>query len=288
MENNSSVKLNLYNSNNFLATKEDIENILKRVGINLSIKNLKLYNQAFTHKSYIKQVLVNINNESIINYNTNSVLELQDISNERLEFLGDCIANSIIVYYLYRRYPNEQEGPLTKLKTRLISTEFYSKFARFLGFGKYLIISKHVDDYGNGRDSDKILENVFESFVGALFLDFSNIPSVYTEKLGLYSGPGYEICEKFVVNLLERLINFDELRQNDDNYKDILLRYYQATFQITPKYIEIRADGPPNNRIFTMGVLDKDNKIVGKGIANSKKKAEQIASLNALKFFGKL
>jgi ribonuclease-3 len=280
------IRINPYNSNNFLASKEQINNILKQSDINIPIKNLSIYNQAFTHKSYIKQILANRTLD--IHDSKNDALELQDVSNERLEFLGDCIANSIIVYYLFIRFPTEQEGVLTKLKTKLISTEYYSKFARYLKLGKHLIISKHVDEHGNGRDSEKMLENVFESFIGALFLDFSNIPSVYTEKLGLLSGPGYEVCQKFVIQLLEKLIDFDDLRQNDDNFKDILLRHYQATFQITPKYTEIRADGPPNNRIFTMGVFDKDGKIVGKGFANSKKKAEQIASRNALKHFGKL
>ena len=222
VENQDVIKINPYNPNNFLISKEHVEEILRKVGINLPIKDLKKYQLAFTHKSYLKRILQNKTLDISIVKDAN-VLDLQEESNERLEFLGDQITNSIIVYTLFQRFPTEQEGFLTKLKTKLISTKFYAKFARYLGLGKYIIISKHVEEYGNGRNSDKILENLFESFMGALFLDFSNIPSVYTSRLGLLSGPGYEICEKLVVHLLEKLIDFDDLIQNDTNYKDILL-----------------------------------------------------------------
>lgn len=281
------IKINPYNPNNFLATRDQVEEILRKVGINLPVRNLKLYQLAFTHKSYLKRILQNRNLDVHIDKEP-GVLELQEDSNERLEFLGDQITNSIIVYFLYRTYPTEQEGFLTKLKTNLISTQFYARFARYLGLQRFLVISKHVEEQGNGRNNDKILENVFESFMGALFEDFSNIPSVYTQKLGLISGPGYEVCEKLVVHLLQKLIDFDDIVQNDTNYKDILLRFYQATFQIVPRYVEVNATGPPNNRIFTMGVYDKDGNVVGRGIGNSKKKAEQLSSQDALKYFGRL
>jgi ribonuclease-3 len=215
-----------------------------------------------------------------------NTVELQDESNERLEFLGDQITNSIIVYYLFQRFPTEQEGFLTKLKTNLISTRFYARFARYLDLGRFMIVSRFVEEQANGRNSEKLLENLFESFMGALFLDFSNVPSVYTTRLNLLSGPGYEICEKLVHHLLNTLIDFDDLTQNDRNFKDILLRYYQATFGIVPRYCEISSEGPPNNRIFTMGVYDADGNIVGRGSGNSKKKGEQEASLDALKHYG--
>ena len=286
-QNGETVKINPYNPANILISKNDIESILRRTGIEFPIQNLKLYQQSMTHKSYLKRMIQNRTLDITIEREP-GVLELQDESNERLEFLGDCVVNSIIVYYLYRRFPAEQEGFLTKLKTNLISTAFYARFARYLGLGRFIILSRHVEEQGHGRTSDKILENTFESFMAALFLDFSNIPSVYTVKLGLLSGPGYEVCEKLVIHLLEELIDFDDLTQNDTNFKDILLRYYQATFQITPRYVEMKVEGPPNNRIFTMGVFDKNGAIVGKGVGNSKKKAEQIASQEALAFYGKL
>lgn len=285
--NNTILKINPYNPNNFLASKSQIEDILRKVGINLPICDINKYHQAFTHKSYIKSILTNKTIEVELTRDKNTV-ELQDESNERLEFLGDQITNSIIVYYLFQRFPMEQEGFLTKLKTNLISTKFYARFARYLGLGRFMIASRFVEEQGNGRNSEKLLENLFESFMGALFLDFSNVPSVYVSKLGLRSGPGYEICEKLVHHLLNTLIDFDDLTQNDTNFKDILLRYYQATFGIVPRYCEISSEGPPNNRVFTMGVYDVDGNIVGRGVGNSKKKGEQEASLDALRHFGEM
>lgn len=279
-------RISPYNIRNIMIERHDIETILQKANIQIPVRDVKLYQRAMTHKSYIKRVLTMKAPFEIPHRPPHGELELQDECYERLEFLGDQITNSIIVYYLYTRFPNEQEGFLTKIKTKLISTQFYARFARFLGLARFIIISRHVDDVCNGRNNDKILENVFESFMGALFLDFSSMPSLYTKQLGLYSGPGYEICEKLVVYLLNQLIDFDDLTTNDTNYKDILLRYYQSNFQTVPRYVELKVEGPTNNRIFTMGVYDRNGVVVAQGTANLKKKAEQIASHNALQYFG--
>lgn len=282
----SHIRISPYNINNVMIQRNDIETILRKADIQIPVRDVKLYQKALTHKSYIKRILTMKTVCEIPSRPLHGELELQDECYERLEFLGDQITNSIIVYYLYTRFPNEQEGFLTKIKTKLISTQFYARFARFLGLSRFIIMSRHVDEICNGRNNDKILENVFESFMGALFLDFSSMPSVHTKQLGLYSGPGYEICEKLVVYLLNHLIDFDDLTTNDTNYKDILLRYYQSNFQIVPRYVELKVEGPTNNRIFTMGVYDNNNVVIAQGTASLKKKAEQIASHEALKKFG--
>ena len=77
-------------------------------------------------------------------------------------------------------------------------------------------------------------------------------------------------------------------RSKDENYKELLLQYYQKEFKITPKYLELKIEGPPHKRIFTMGVLSKTGDIIGRGVAKSKKEAEQNASKNALIYFGEL
>ena len=92
----------------------------------------------------------------------------------------------------------------------------------------------------------------------------------------------------FIQNIIERVVDFEDLIMNDDNYKDILLRYFQHHFKITPKYIQLESNGPSNNREFIMGVLDKDGNIIGKGIEKSKKKAEQEASRQALIYYEEL
>ena len=80
-------------------------------------------------------------------------------------------------------------------------------------------------------------------------------------------------------------IDFEELVMTEENHKEILLQYYQKQFKITPKYLELGIEGPPHNRIFTMGVLDNSGDIISRGVAKSKKEAEQIASKKALEYF---
>ena len=101
-------------------------------------------------------------------------------------------------------------------------------------------------------------------------------------------GRGWQIANRCITHLIENNLDIEKMAVTDENYKDIVLRYYQHTFGITPKYIEIDIYGPPNNRIFTVGILDKYGAIVGEGVAKSKKKGEQIASKNALIHYGQL
>ena len=99
-------------------------------------------------------------------------------------------------------------------------------------------------------------------------------------------GPGWVIVNSFVENLLELVVDFEELLAKEENYKEQILQYYQKEFHITPEYISISVEGPPHQRIFTEGIIDKDGNIVGKGIGKKKADAQQQASLEALKYFG--
>lgn len=195
--------------------------------------------------------------------------------------MGDRVLELVIVNYIYSRFIDTDEGFMTKLKTRIVTTNSLAKFAKYIGLDQYLIISRHVEDKGNGRTNNRILEDVFEAFIGALFLN-------YSENKMDFNGYGYGICETFIQNIIERVVDFEDLIMNDDNYKDILLRYFQHHFKITPKYIQLESNGPSNNREFIMGVLDKDGNIIGKGIEKSKKKAEQEASRQALIYYEEL
>ena len=113
-----------------------------------------------------------------------------------------------------------------------------------------------------------------------MFLDFSDMK---LEQLNnLKYGPGYSICETFIINLLESRVDFETLILNDENYKDILLRNYQQLYGQTAKYVELDSEGPAHQRSFTMGVLDNSGSVIGKGTEKSKKKAEQAASKLAL------
>ena len=146
--------------------------------------------------------------------------------------------------------------------------KFTAQFVKHIGINEYLIISRHVEDKGEGRTNKRILEDIFEAFIGAIFLNFSN------NKMD-FNGYHFGICETFIQNVIEGVVDFEDLIMNDDNYKDILLRYFQHNFKITPKYIQLESNGPSHSRQFIMGVLDKDGNIIGKGSEKTKKKAER-------------
>ena len=177
---------------------------------------------------------------------------------------------------------------MTKLKTRLVKTSALAEFARSLDLGRFLVISRHVEEKCEGRTSDRMLEDLFEAFIGAVYLDFSEMPSAEAEAHGFLYGPGYAVCETFLMNMLEQQVDFEDLVMNDENYKDILLRHFQQVYSTTPKYVEMTTDGPAHQKMFTMGVVNPQGAVLGKGVEKSKKKAEQLASRRALIAMGVL
>ena len=282
--------LNPYNPNNKLITKKNIIDIFSKMDITIEPNNLTHYQLSFIHKSYTKTnnyELSRSNRDDHINIKSRpeECLDLFEEHNEKLEFLGDRVIDMIVVHYIYQRYYETDEGFMTKLKTRLVKTATLAKFSKYLNLDKYLVISNYLDNKSNGRINENILENTFESFIGAVFLDFneSNIKFNGTDE-SIQIKCGYSICNLIVTNLLENLIDFEDIVQNDDNYKDILLRQYQSLYQITPKYTIISQEGKPHNRLFEMGVYNYNcTEIIGRGSGKSKKTAEQKASLEALK-----
>jgi ribonuclease-3 len=281
------VKVNPFNMNNKLITKNEVITLLKRFGVEEEINNLSIYQQSFIHKSYIKKEN-NINNqgeEVELAERPPGCLELQDASNERIEYLGDSILGATIASYLFERFPQEEEGFMTRIRTKIVNGEMLGSLALRMGLSEHMVISRHVEDRCNGRTNLRILEDVFESFIGAIFLDF-NENEVKHPKMEFYSGLGFQTCQVFIISIIEELIDFSDLILNDYNFKDQLLRYFQHNFQHTPKYKQILVEGPPNDRFFTMAVLKNDDEIVAYGKEKSKKKAEQLASKNALIKYG--
>lgn len=278
----------VYNESNIYITKEIIQNILKIANIKKEIINLEIWQQAFVHKSYYEQNDFKKNEKYFgaidgIDINKNKhLMPLQKDSNEVLEWLGDGIIQSIAAIYLYKRFQNQREGFLTKIRSKLVKTETLSKLALSLNFDKYLIISKHVEIICNGRKNARILEDCFEAFIGAMINDFGR----ETEE------EGFRICNQFIVNIIERNVDLTELIMNDDNYKDQLMRYYQKQFNGKfPIYeqktiITTIGDNGIANKKFHMFVRDVENNIIGEGIARSKKEAEQKAAKAALMHFG--
>ena len=164
-----------YNPLNKLIGKEQIEIFLRKYGINAPIHNYELYKRAFIHRSYIKRPhLENNNNNIVIVPKPDDCLSLFTKSNERLEFIGDGVLECITKYYLYRRFPKENEGFMTEKKIALVKNESIGRMAYEMGLHNWIVLSKHAEGK-QIRTNLKKLGCLFEAFIGALFLDFNRI-----------------------------------------------------------------------------------------------------------------
>ena len=250
-----------YNPLNRTIQESDVLNIMNT--LNLSdhrVNDISLYQTAFVHKSYT-------NLKDYEEYaKPDDCLELFHKSYETMEFLGDSLLGSIVSTYLYERYiPFEvDEGFLTKLKIRLVCGEQLGYLADCLGFAKYMVISKHIDESCRGRENVHILEDIFEAFLGSLYLDTGNLT----------------IVKEFVIRTIEKYVDIVDLISRDNNYKDQILRYFQHNFKVHPIY-ETSEDPDDPNQGFRCCIL-KDSLKVSEGRGTTKKKAEQDASRNAL------
>jgi len=312
---------NPYNSNNTKITLNQVQSILTRYGVPSKVHNIALYERSFVHKSYTKRPqLYNIQENITITEKPIDCLPLHTKSNERLEFLGDGILECITKYYLYRRFPKENEGFMTEKKIALVKNEAIGKLALEMGLHKYYIISKHAEEKKT-RTNLKKLGCLFESFIGAIFLDFNKIDINDEEgwfKNVFVTGPGFQIAQIFIESIFEKHVDWIKLIRDDDNYKNILQVKIQKAFQDTPHYIEINHADESG---YEMGVylclgqkihqVDKSEAIhfdfygsfdkiqeefninhkifvfLGKGIHKIKRKAEQTACEETLKLLNK-
>jgi hypothetical protein len=269
-----------YNLNNILVQEDDIIKLLNQFNVKIDkVHNIDAFRESFTHKSYCKKTIYppEILEDSKKELgNPPELLELRENSYERLEYLGDRVLKLIVSFYLFNRYEKENEGFMTKLQTKIEDKKNLPIMSKEIGLGKYFIISKSIENM-NGRNLDKIHEDVFEAFLGALFL--SN---------------GFEICLLLIINLLETLIDYSDKLYCDSNYKDILLKYHHSNEWSHPNYEIIYMEGPPHKRKYIVGVEkhnssnEKEEKYIGFGIGNSHKEGQQNASKMALIIYGLL
>lgn len=205
-------------------------------------KNQRLFKQAFTHRSYLNEV--------------REILA----SNERLEFLGDSIVSFAVSEYLYKKYPGFNEGTLTNLRSLLVNTKTLSQIAKELNFGNFLLLSKGEEE-SKGRENASLLENSFEAFIGALYLD-QGLTSVskFLEKKLLYKS--------------DYLVQKKEFKDP----KSLLQEKIQAKKYSSPLYKVLDESGPAHAKIFTIGAF-----IQGKMVGTGKGKSKQIAEENAAK-----
>jgi ribonuclease-3 len=168
--------------------------------VGTKVRNLSLYQRAFTHKSALKTYAI-------------------ESSFETLEFIGDSVLGFVITKFLFDRYEHMQEGFLTRARTKLVRGDTLAKIAKQIGLGRYIL----MDEKGmrNGWNlNPKVLEDAFEALVGAIYMD-----------LGMLHA------KKFVLDIFtnESIVDLN-LINKDDNYKDILMRWCQANRKELPDY----------------------------------------------------
>jgi len=208
--------------------------------IRLKFKEGRLLEEAFTHKSYAI--------EQGLSYN-----------NERLEFLGDSIISAVVAHYLFKRFSDVDEGKLSKMKSQIVSRINLTTWAEDLDLGKYLLLSQGEEATG-GRERDSLLGNVYESLVGAIFLD-----------------QGFPRAQRFIMRQLAK-----KKRIIESDFKSKLQEMVQKKFKIPPTYVVIAEQGPDHAKKFTLEVRIH-KKVLGQGEGRSKKEAEQCAAKEALK-----
>jgi len=234
-----------FNAENTEITLSEVQSILTRYGVPGKVHNMALYKRAFIHKSYVKRPHIeNARNNITIVDQPEDCMPLKTKSNERLEFLGDGVLECIIKYYLYRRFPKENEGFMTEKKIALVKNEHIGKLAYEMGLHKWYILSKHAEEKKT-RTNYKKLGCLFEAFLGALFLDFNKIQIHDDDKWFdrvFVTGPGFQIAQTFIEAVFEKHVNWVELIKNDDNYKNILQVMIQKEFKVTPTYLLVKED----------------------------------------------
>ena len=319
MDNNKKF-LKKENPVNKLLTVEAVEAIMRCTGLDLPVNDIKIYQTAFVHRSYLKTRHIQEKHDT-------SCVALYDVCNETYEYAGDTILNSVIGTYLYGRYYDQNEGFLTKTRTKMVRGTTLGELAKRIGFSEWVIISQHVENE-NGRYNIRILEDLFEAFIAAIYLDngsepisdawFTNITKyrtltercntlertldashkikeyvqcnqelrIITDLLFCNRSNGYLYCQKFIINAYERYIDISRLIAQDDNYKDQLQHYFQKIGDTFPTWPVIKEEGKTNNRWHTVGVRDRYGNLIGVAKSRKKTDAEQLASRDALIHLG--
>ena len=138
---------NPYNDKNNEITLNHVQCILNKYGVTAKVNNLELYKRAFIHRSYTKKTLIENEKMNItIMPCPNNMISLKSKSNERLEFIGDGVLELITKYYLYRRFPNAEEGFMTEKKIAIVKNEHIGRLAYEMNLHKWFILSKNAEE----------------------------------------------------------------------------------------------------------------------------------------------
>jgi ribonuclease III len=209
------------------------------------INDSSYYLQALMHRSYLEQS------------------EEYDVSNERLEFLGDSVLSLIVAEYLFDEFPEKDEGFLTKVRAKIVNRLALADAAEKINLAEFLLVSKNISNsFVNG--SKTILSDALEALIGAVYLD-----------------NGLDSAKMFIQKILIQPNLKEGLYLIDENYKSQLLEFAQANKMESPSYNVIKEEGPQHNRVFTVKV-SIGNMDYGIGRGKNKKSAEQKAAQEAL------
>lgn len=213
--------------------------------LNYRPKNLGLFQLALTHKSASYKIYKQFSS-----------------NNERLEFLGDSVLNTIVAEWLYQRYPNEDEGFLTKMRSKIVSRDNLNRIAYKIGLEK--LVYSELDE----APCKNILGNALEAVVGALFLDCG----FYKTKRHLFKFlfvPYIDLnnFEQFIIDYKSKLIEWSQKNEIEVNFEE-------------KEYIQQHKNQP----LFRSEVKISD-KVLGSGQGNSKKEAQQKAAKQAFDLF---
>lgn len=222
----------------------DFSKFEERMGVRFSDK--KLLTQAFTHRSYINE-----NPRTGVDHN------------ERLEFLGDAVLELVVTDYLYKKYPDQDEGELTAYRSALVNAVIIADIAMELGMNEFLLLSKG-ESKDNGKARQYILANTYEAYVGSLYLD-----------------QGYEACDLFIKKSLLPRIDTIVAQKLWRDSKSLIQEKAQEYVGMTPSYKVLSEAGPDHDKRFTIGIFF-GAELIAQGKGKSKQEAEQSAAALAL------
>ena len=251
-----------FNSQNILISQDDVHAILRRFESPHVVRDIGVFRCSMVHRSYCTK-----KNKTVAEDNMerpSDCLPLQRNSNERLEFLGDAVVNLVIGSYVYDRYIDQNEGFLTSVRTKLVCGTMLAYLATQLHFSKFFIVSKQIETTV-GRESVKVLEDCFEAFVGALYID---------------SGYDVGTVSKWLINLIESTVDFTDLMMDRDNPKLFLIKHFQSVKGYVPTFEEPSINMVYGKRQFVVNLRDDNGQIISTGTGTSRKRAESECAKN--------
>jgi ribonuclease-3 len=308
------MKRYVLNEKNTKITKKYIEEMFSNYGIKYEVFDINTFQTAMTHPLYIKKdyreiknlklILMGINflkNEDLIPISEeqkNMAVPLGETSYEVLEFVGDSILRLIISDYLFIRYKGNDtdtigmdEGDITKLRSQIENGSSLAEMSRKIGLPKYMLIPRNLEATGAREKNNKLQCDIFEAFIAAIYLDKLKIKykdiGNRLDLVNVNRGEGFDLCYKFVKNLIEDEIDLTLLLETETNHKDELLQTFHKLGWGDPKYnlMDTIVDNEKmGKKYFKMYVRDNEGNIIGTGIGSSKQKGEKIAAKKALQF----